>query len=160
MTHRRLACIAGCLVTLCGAIMGPVATASASSKSIKAVIVSYNPKIDIAEGHIVTAVGEYEASADPKDPAGVQAAISGSVAVLSSLKAKVAQQSAGAPRVKKAKTKVEKGLEGVIVGYRDLSTAYGEKATSQIAATIEANRAEVLVNEGRKKLLEGVKLLG
>jgi hypothetical protein len=160
MTYRTAARFAACTATLCGVIMAPVTAASASSESIKAAIVSYNAKIDIAEGHVVTAVGEFEQSQDPKDPAGVEAAIGGSVAVLGSLKAKVAHQSAHAPRAKRAKAKVEKGLQAVIVGYKDLSTAYAEKATNQEAATTEVNKAEVLVKKGRKELLEGVKLLG
>lgn len=160
MTFRAAARFAVCTATLCFVIIGPVATASASSKSIKAAIVSYSPKIDIAEGHVVTAVGEYEESADPKNPAGVEAAIANSVAVLSALKAKVADQPARKPRVKRGKTKVEKGLQAVIVGYRDLSIAYEERATNQEAANVEANKADVLVTKGRKELDEGVELLG
>jgi hypothetical protein len=160
MTYRAVARFVACTATLCFAIMGPVAAASASSKSIKAVIVSYSPKVDIAEGHVVTAVGEYEASAEPKSPAGVEAAIANSVAVLSALKAKVADQPARKPRVKKARTKIVKGLQAVIVGYGDLSVAYEQKATNQEAATVEANKADALAAEGRKELQSGVKLLG
>ncbi len=159
MTSARAARVMACVAMLCGALVGPVSSASASKASIKAAIVSYSSKIDVAEGGVLTAVGEYKAAPDPKDPAGVEAAISKSVTVLGALKAKVAKQSAAAPRVKKAKRKIGAGLQAVIVGYDELSTAYGEIASQPEAASSEAAKAEVVVKQGRKQLTEGIKLL-
>jgi hypothetical protein len=159
MTYRRLVRVAVCAATLCGAIVGPVAGASASVASIKAAIVSYNSKIDVAEGHVLTAVGEYKESKDPKDPAGVEAAIGNSVAVIGSLKAKVAHQSAATRRAKRAKAKILAGLQAIIVGYKELSSAYVETTTSPEAAMTEATKAAILAKKGRKELGEGVKLL-
>jgi len=147
-------------VALCCMTMGPVAVSLASSRSIKLVIRSYNGKVEVAEGHVETTAGAYEQSSDPKDPAPVEAAINESVAVLSSLKAKVALQSAHAPRVKKAKARIEKGIGEVIVGYGYLTTAFAEKATDPEAATAEAKKSVALAEEGRSNLLAGVKLLG
>ena len=147
-------------VALCCVAIGPVATSSASSKSIKTVIRSYNGKVEVAEGKVVTAAGSYEESSAPKNPAPVEAAISESVAVLSSLRAKVALQSAHAPTVKKARAKIEKGIGEVIVGYGYLSSAFAEKATDPQAATAEAKKSVALAEEGRRNLLAGVKLLG
>jgi adenine deaminase len=78
---------------------------------------------------------------------------------LGALKAKVARQSAAAPRVKRAKSKIQAGLQAVIVGYDELSVAYGEIAGQPEAASSEAVKAEVVVKKGRKQLSEGVKLL-
>jgi hypothetical protein len=156
MTHRGAPRIAVCTAAVCFMTIGPVASASASAGSIKAAIESYTPKILVAEGRVVTAVGEYKTS---NDPTGVEKAIGESVAVLGALEAKVAHQSAGAPRVKLAKKKVVKGLQAVIVGYNDLSSAYAEKASSSEAATADATTAVALVKKGQKRLSEGVKLL-
>jgi hypothetical protein len=147
-------------VALCCVAIGPVATSSASSKSIKTVIRSYNGKVEVAEGKVVTAAGSYEESSAPKNPAPVEAAISESVTVLRSLKAKVALQSAHAARVKKAKAKIEKGIGEVIVGYGYLTAAFAEKATNAEAATTEAEKAAALAEEGHNNLVAGVKLLG
>ncbi len=160
MTFRVASRFAACTATVCLVIMGPVATASASSKSIKAAIVSYSPKIDIAEGDVAKAVGEYEESAEPQNPAGVEAAIANSITVLSALKATVAHQSARKPRVRKGKRKIEKGLQALIGAYGDLSIAYEEKATNREAANIEAHKADALAKQGRKELAAGVELLG
>jgi len=105
---------------------------------------------------VLSAAGEYEAS---KDPAGVTAAISQSVSVLAALEVKVARQPALAPRVKRARSKVVHGLHSVIVGYEELATAFGEKATEPEAAKVAAAAATVLASAGRKELSEGVKLL-
>jgi N-acetylglutamate synthase/N-acetylornithine aminotransferase len=76
-------------------MLGSVASASASSASIKAAIESYGSKIDVAEGRVLTAVGEYKTT---KNPSGVQSAIGESVAVLSALRSKVQHQAAGQAR--------------------------------------------------------------
>jgi hypothetical protein len=143
-------------VLLCVA-MGPVADASASAKSIKSAIRSFSSKILVAEGHVLSAGGEYETS---KDPTGVIEAISQSVSVLSALEVKVAHQPALAPRVKRARSKVVHGLHTVIVGYEQLSGAFGEKAMDPEAAKVAAAAAEVLATKGRNELKQGVKLLG
>lgn len=159
MTSNRAARLTACVAVLSGLLIGPVSSASASKASIKSAIVSYSSKIDVAEGGVLTAVGEYKAAPDPKDPAGVEAAISKSVAVLGALKTKVARQSAAAPRVKRAKSKIQAGLQAVIVGYKELSVAYGEIASQPEAASSEATKADLVVKKGRKQLSEGVKLL-
>jgi hypothetical protein len=145
-----------CASMLCGLAAAQAVPASASESSIKAAIRSYNSKLLEAEGHVVSALGEYKQS---KQPAGVQSALQGSVTVISALRSKIAAQSAGRPRVKRAKLKIEKGLGAVIVAYRGLETAYGEKGASPEAAEAEAAKALVAVKRGRKELLEGVKLL-
>jgi hypothetical protein len=160
MRNRAAVRVALLAVALCCMTLGPVASGSASSTSIKQVIRSYNGKVDVAEGHVITAAGDYEQSPSPKDPAPVEAAIGESVAVLSALKSKVALQSAHAPRVKKAKAKIEKGLGEVIVGYGYLSTAFAEKATDAEAAVAESKKSVALAEEGRRNLLAGVKMLG
>jgi hypothetical protein len=156
MTSPKAARLTACVVTLCCVLMGPVSAATASKASIKHAIESYGSKVDVAEGHVLTAVGEYK---ETKDPAGVEAAIGKSVAVIGAMKAKVAKQSASAPRVKKAKRKIVSGLQAVIVGYDELSSAYAEVATAPEAATGEIAKAEASVKKGRKQLSEGVKLL-
>jgi hypothetical protein len=156
MTYRGIARAGTCMATLGALMLGPVAGASASSASIKAAFESYSGKIDVAEGHAVTAIGEYKTS---KNPAAAQAAIGESITVLSGLKSKVAAQSAGKPKVKKAKRKIEEGLAAVIASYRLLSTAIGEDVSNPEAAKAETAKAEVAVKRGRKELLEGVKLL-
>lgn len=89
------------IVLGCG-LSGPVAAASASDASIKAVIKSYDAKILVAEGHLVTAIGEYKRSGNP---VGVQNAIQKETSVLRSLRSKIASQSASSPRVKLGKAK-------------------------------------------------------
>jgi hypothetical protein len=137
--------------------LGPVASALGSAKSIKAAIVSYNARVDTAEGAVLTALGEYEKS---KEPAALQAAIENSKNVLGALEVAVSHQSAGTNRVKRAKARIVKGLQALVVGYGELSVAYGEKAASTEAAVAEATKALAAVKVGRKELLEGVKLLG
>lgn len=160
MRARAAVRIVAPALALCCMAMGPVATSSASSKSIKAVIRSYNGKVEVAEGKVVTAAGTYEESSAPKDPAPVETAISESVAVLRALKAKVALQSANAPRVKRAKAKIEKGVGEVIVGFGYLYTAFAEKATNPEAANTAAEKSVAVVEEGQKNVRAGVKLLG
>ena len=156
MTNLKVMRVAACAATLCAVLMGPVAGASASSASIKAAIRSYNSKILVAEGHVVTALGEYKTS---KNPAGVQTALGASISVIRSLKDKIALQSAGRPRVKRAKAKIEKGLQAVIASYQGLDNAFGEKSVNPEEAKAEATKALAAVKKGRKELLEGAKLL-
>ena len=59
LTRAGAARAAVCMAVLGGALAGPVAGASASDASIKSVIKSYDSKILVAEGHVVTALGEY-----------------------------------------------------------------------------------------------------
>ena len=156
MTNLKRVRLAACAATLCAVMMGPATGASASSAGIKAAIKSYNSKILVAEGHVVTALGEYKTS---KDPAGVQTALTESISVIHSLKDKIALQSAGRPRVKRAKAKIEKGLQAVILSYQRLDTAFGEKGVNPEEAKAEATKALAAVKKGRKELLEGAKLL-
>lgn len=155
MRQPRAWVIAGLLLAI-GVLAGPVAGASASDASIKAAFKKYNPKIDIAEGHVLAAVGTYETS---HIAAPVETAISESVAVLAGLRADVARQSAGKPRVKKAKQLIVKGLSELISAYGKLKTAFAEKAAEPEAAKIEAAAAVVQTTAGRKQLLAGAKLL-
>ena len=157
MTNRAATRVSACIATLCCVFIGPVASASASSESIRAALVSYLGKIDTAESHVQTALNEYKVS---NDPAGVQQALSGAIAVMNGMEFKVERQAAVAPRVKEAKTKVEKGLQKVIVGYEELAIAYGERAANPQAAVTTATRAVKLVKQGGAELREGVNLLG
>lgn len=157
MTHRGLTRFAVLTATLLGVTLAPAVNASASVASIKAVILSYGPRIDVAEGHVLTALGEYKESTGPAE---VESAIGGSVAVLGSLKGKVAEQSVGTRRARKAKAKIASGLQAVIVGYEDLSEAYAQRTANRAVAVTEATNAEARVKEGQKDLRAGVKLLG
>jgi hypothetical protein len=155
MGHSRAWVIAGLLVTS-GALAGPVAGASASDASIRSAFKKFSPKINIAEGHVLSAAGTYETD---HVAAPVETAITESVAVLAALRGDVAHQSAGKPRVKKAKRLIVKGLGGVISAYGKLKTSFSEKATEPEAAKVEAAAALKQVAAGRKQLLAGVKLL-
>jgi hypothetical protein len=157
MTHRGLTRLAVLTATLCGLTIAPATEASASVASIKAVFVSYSPRIDVAEGRVLTALGEYKESTGPAE---VESAIGGSVAVLGSLKRKVAEQRVGTHRARNAKRKIESGLRAVIVGYEDLSEAYAQRTSNPSAAVTEAKAAVARVKEGQKDLRAGVKLLG
>jgi hypothetical protein len=145
-----------CAAVLAGVLAGPVSGASASDASIKAVIKSYNSKILVSEGHVVSAIGEFKSSGNPK---GVQAALRKATVVLGSLKSKIAAQSASGRRVKLGKTKLEQGLQKVILAYERLEKAFGEKQVSPAAAKAEAKKAVAAVNAGRADLREAVKLL-
>jgi hypothetical protein len=148
--------LALCAIVLGGVLAGPVAGASASDASIKAVIKSFNSKILVAEGHVVSAIGEFKKSGDPSK---AQNAIAESIAVLGALKSKIASQSASSPKVKLGKVKFDKGLQSVIVAYRHLKAAFGEKKVSPKIAKAEAKKAVLEVNKGRIQLREGAKLL-
>ncbi len=140
----------------CG-LTGPATMASVSDASIKAVIKSYNSKVLIAEGHLVTAIvliaeghlvtaiGEYKKSGSP---AKVQTAIQKETSVLLSLESKIKSQSASSPRVKLGKAKFVKGLQKVVVAYRHLGKAFGE-----------AKKAVSIIKNARVELREGAKLL-
>jgi hypothetical protein len=156
MTHRVAARMAAFTAVLCCATLAPVAAASASSRSIKAAIVSYGAKIEASEAHIETAVKEYEQS---HDPAGVEAALGEASAVLSALQSKVAHQSARSSRVKRARAKIVKGLHTIVSGYKVLSKVYEEKATDPEAAKKDAAHVVVVVKSGKKELNAGVELL-
>jgi hypothetical protein len=149
---RALACGA----VLSAVLAGPIAGASASDASIKSVIKSYDSKILVAEGHVVSALGEYKKSGDPS---GVTSAITASVGVLRSLKSAIAGQSASSPKVKQGKAKFEKGLQKIIVGYQHLKTAFGEKKASPQAAKQQAAIALSSLKRAKKELNEGAKLL-
>jgi hypothetical protein len=139
-----------------GVLAGPVAGASASDASIKSVIKSYDSKILVAEGHVVSALGEYKTTGDPTK---VDAAIAKSVTVLRALKSAIGTQSASSTKVKEGKIKFEKGLKGVIVAYEHLKTAFGEKSVSPAAAKEQASKALKSLKEAGSELKEGAKLL-
>jgi hypothetical protein len=146
-----------CAAVLAGVLAGSVSGASASDASIKAVIKSYNSKLLIADGHLETALGEYKKSGDPSD---VQAAFEKSIAVLGALESKIAAQKASSPRVKLGQAKFDKGLKSIVVAYKRLSKAIGEKKVSPTAAKVEAKRAVSAIDKARVLLKEGARLLG
>jgi len=152
----RLAGPIACVAVLGGVLGGPLGAASASDASIQAVMKSYEPKILVAEGQVVTALGEYKTS---HAPAGVEAAIVNSSEILRSLKAAIAAQPAVSARVKRGKAKVETGLGSVILGYRQLGISFGELTTLPVHAKAEAKKALATVKKGAKELNEGAKLL-
>ena len=146
-----------CLAALVVMAVGPVTGAWASKASIKGALKSYDGKIAVAEGHTLTALGEYKTT---KNAAPVEEAISQSVTVLSALRTKIESQSAGTPKVKAAKSKLVKGLEAIILSYGKLKAAFADKASSPEAAQAEATKALAAVKIGRKQLNEAAKLLG
>jgi hypothetical protein len=152
----RLAGPIACVAVLGGVLGGPLGAASASDASIQAVMKSYEPKILVAEGQVVTALGEYKTSAVPT---GVEAAIVNSSEVLRALKAAIAAQPAVGKRVKRGKAKVETGLGSVILGYRQLDLSFTELMSRPVHAKAEAKKALATVKKGSKELNEGAKLL-
>ncbi len=104
----------------------------------------------------MTAIGEYKKSGNP---AGVQKAIQKNTSVLLSLESKIRSQSASSTRVKLGKAKFVKGLQKVVVAYRHLSEAFGEKQVSPAAAKAEAKKAVSIVKSARTELREDAKLL-
>jgi hypothetical protein len=149
--------VALCAAVLVGALVGPLSGASASDASIKAVIRSYNAKLLIADGHLATALGEYRKSGNPS---GVQAALKKSIAVIGALKSRIASQKASGRRVKLGQAKFDKGLQAIVVAYKHLSTAIGEKKVSPTAAKAEARKAVTAIDRARVLFKEGAKLLG
>jgi hypothetical protein len=152
-TMRTFACVA----MVGGALGGPISGASASDASIKSVIKSYDSKILVAEGHVVTAIGQYKKNGNPS---GVTVALGKSIVVLRSLKSAIGAQSVSSAKVKEGKIKFEKGLKGVIVAYQHLKTAFGEKSASPQAAKVQASKALKSIKAARGELQEGAKLLG
>lgn len=139
------------------AVLGGFASsASASDASIKKVIKTYNPKILVAEGHVISAIGEFRKNSNAGP---VESALTASINVFKSLKSKIAGQPAVSPNVKKGKLKLLKGLTAVISAYQHLKVAFAIKAVSQAAATEQALKAETAVHKGRKELHEGLQLL-
>jgi hypothetical protein len=117
---------------------------------------TYEPKILVAEGQVVVALGEYKTSGVPT---GVEAAIVNSSEILRSLKAAIAAQPAVGAKVKRGKAKVETGLGSVILGYRQLDISFAELKTLPVHAKAEARKALATVKKGTKELSEGAKLL-
>jgi multidrug resistance efflux pump len=154
MRFGKAAIVALCLATVGAA--GHPSTAAASDASIKRAINRYDHKILVAEGHLLSAIGQYKKTGQP---AGVEAALSKSIAVFRSLKAKIAAQSAVAPKVKQGKLKLIKGLQAVISAYQHLKTAFAIKATNAAAAKEQAEKAEAAVRKGQEELREGLQLL-
>lgn len=156
MSHKRLTRVLACAAVACGMLIVPVTGASASDASIKHVIKTFTPQILVAEGHLVTAIGEYKTSGNP---APVITDLDSSIGVLHSLKTRIAAQVAVSKRVKEGKAKLLKGLHAVIIAYDQLKVAFGEKAGSPTAAKENAEKADEAVKVGRKDLAEAVLLL-
>jgi hypothetical protein len=152
----RMRAAPAAMVILLGALAGQVAGASASKASIKAAVKSYDSRILVAEGHLVSAIGEYKAS---KNPAAVESALTSSIEVFQSLRKKISHQSAVRPKVKAGKAKLIKGLATVAVAYERLKTAYADRQTSPAAAQAAVESSLVAVKAGRRELSEGIKLL-
>jgi hypothetical protein len=145
----------GLLVVL-GVLAGPVAGASASRASIRALIEGWTPKILVSEGHVVSAVGEYKTA---RNPAPVETSIGEAIDVLRTLRNGIERQHAVRRRVKRAKNDLVDGLREVIVAYERLESAFREKGLSPVAADRNARRAGVLVERGQRDLRQGVRLL-
>jgi hypothetical protein len=156
MKLMTLARTFACMAVLAAVLIGPVAGASASDSSIKALIKGYDAKIITSEGHLLTAIGEYKTSRNPEH---VVNALDNAIGVLRSLKTKIASQSAASAPVKQGKADLVKGLQAVIVAYGHLKVAFGEKAGSPTAAKENAEKAILAVKRGRVELAEGFKLL-
>jgi hypothetical protein len=152
----RIVRVAACVAVVGGVLVGPIGGASASDASIKSAIKSYESKILVSEGRVVTAIGEFKKSGNP---GGVKAALTKAIVVLRSLKSAIATQSASSPKVKEGKAKIEKGLRSVILAYQHLKKAFGEKQASPQSAKAEAKKGLSAVRKGRKELREGAKLL-
>lgn len=132
------------------------AGALASKASILRAIVKASPKIAVVEGHVLSAEGEYSST---KEPAPVEAAIDKSVLVLRALEHKVAAQSAARPMVKRARSKIVRGLAAIVAGYGDLKSAFADKVTDPTTSKAEATTALSAVKTGKKQLESGVLLL-
>lgn len=156
MHRSRFKWIAAVLLLSCSFCSGSASTAWGSETSIKAVIVSYAGKIEIAEGRVITAVGEFR---ETKNVAPLETAISGSVSVLRTLQARLSRQGAHSSRVKEAKAKIVGGLRELVVAYEQLAAAYNEYLTNPNAARSAALSAQGLVVEGRNEVMQGIKLL-
>jgi hypothetical protein len=156
MTYRAAARMAAFTVMVCCMAMVPAAAASASRRSIEVAIASYGSKIEVAEQHVEAAAKEYEQS---KDPAVVQRTLGESASVLGAMEHRVASQSAGVPKGKRAKTKIVNGLKTIIGGYKQLSSAYGERAANPGPAEAAAAKAVATIKKGHKQFLVGIDLL-
>ena len=130
---------------LCSAMLIPASGALASAKSIRQALKVYIPKIEQAEGHVQTAIGEYK---EKGDPAVVEEALGNTVTVVQALEAKVAKQSARSRRVKRTKAKIIAGLEAIVLAYQHLGTAFADKAPAPSAAKAEAEKSIRSVRRG------------
>src|SRR5271157_2649215 len=87
MTRPTVLRLAGCAAVICSSMGWAASPAWASRASIRAAIVSYMPRVDVAEGHVLVALGEYK---ERHDPAPLEAAIADSVSVIGELRQAVA----------------------------------------------------------------------
>lgn len=156
MTRTKRSVVACCLVVLAGVLAGPLPGASASKQSIKSALKSYSGPVAVAEGHTLTALGEYKST---HVAAPVEEAITKSVTVITALRSKIAHQTAVATKTKLAKAKLLKGLAGVIAAYEKLKTVYSLKTSSPEAAQMEAEKALVAIKSAKRQLSEAAKLL-
>jgi len=155
-TDRRAAGLAALAAVLCAAMLIPATDASASAKGIKQAIKTYIPKIDQAEGHVLTAIGEYKEAGNPTV---VEEALANTVSVVRELEAKVAGQRARAHRVKHGKAKIMTGLKAIVRAYQHLATAFADKAPAPDVAKSEAEKSVRSIRRGVRELEEGLKLL-
>ncbi len=139
------------------AIAGPVSDAAASGAGIKRAIKSYEGKILVAEGHLLSAEGTYKAT---KVAAPVVAALEENVKVLTQLRSAVARQSAARPKIKQAKHLVLAGIGSLLTAYEKLKTAFSEKTVNETAAKAEAEKAVLAARTAKLDLRRAGKLLG
>ena len=157
MNRARRVVLAACLAAVCGApVAGPVASASASDAGIKRAIKTYAPRITIAEGHLLSALGTYR---ETGDPAPVQTALTETEHAIESLRAHIIAQRARSPRVRSGKSKLVKGLQAIDSSYKHLGTAVGAQKVDPAAAKRQSEAALAAVHRGRKLIREGLRLL-
>lgn len=152
--HRRARIsvgLLGCALLLAG----PLASASANRSSIVAVIESYNSKILTDEGHIETALGVYEVSKKPDE---LLASIKAEVNDLKGLRSAVRSQHANTPKVRKAKGKIDRGIELIASADENFARAV-ESSSNPLEAKADAERTVSEVKQGHLDLVAGLKLL-
>lgn len=137
-------------------LAGPVSGAAASAAGIKHALKTYQGRVLVAEGHVVSAEGTYTTT---KEPAPVVAAIEESVKVLGELRSAVQRQSAARPKIKEAKRLIVTGVGDVITAYGNLKTAFSEKSVDEAVAKAEAEKAIAAVKVARGDLEKAGKLL-
>jgi hypothetical protein len=136
--------------------VGPVASASASRSGIIGIVETYVPKIVEAEGKVVSALGEYERTGELTK---TDEALNKNIKLLQEMRSKIAAQSAASRRVKRAKHRLEKGLNRVIGAERGLENALTVKHTNPEAAKAEAEKAILAIKRADREISEAEALL-
>jgi hypothetical protein len=134
---------------------GPIAVAQASDNSIKATLNSFGPKIVRDENAVKSGLQGYpQGKVRP-----LTRALKREVGDLHALKSQLSHESASSPAGVTAKTDIIKGLTLIASAYatlrQDVFAVHGGPVPS--AEVIAAQNTD---NQGRKKFLAGLKLLG